>query len=310
MSTSTQNQLQGAAVTLKHSGYQAIITEVGANLSSLTSPKGRQLVLPAPPHKIREAARGALLAPWPNRIAEGRYTWKGAEYQLPINEPTLRNAIHGLADWTRWELNQAINTPDSSSVTANLHLVPQPGYPFPLKLTATYTLTAQGLTTTFTALNTGETTAPYALGAHPYLMAGTEQETPGAVDSWNLTAPVSTYLKVNESMIPTQELPLTEDLNLADTLPLKGINLDHAFGGIQKTAGEAHIVLTAPNGEATRLTIGDGIGWLQFYTDGTQRRALAAEPMTAPANAFNSGTDLIELEPHQSHTSWWRIQED
>jgi aldose 1-epimerase len=36
-----------------------------------------------------------VLFPFPNRIRDGRYTWDGREYQLPLDDPAGKNAIHG-----------------------------------------------------------------------------------------------------------------------------------------------------------------------------------------------------------------------
>jgi aldose 1-epimerase len=37
------------------------------------------------------------------------------------------------------------------------------------------------------------------------------------------------------------------------------------------------------------------------------RIGLAVEPMTCPPDAFNSGTDLIVLQPGESTTAGWTI---
>jgi aldose 1-epimerase len=39
---------------------------------------------------------GALLAPWPNRISDGRYSFAGRTYQLRIDDLERRTADHGL----------------------------------------------------------------------------------------------------------------------------------------------------------------------------------------------------------------------
>src|SRR3954469_1623429 len=39
---------------------------------------------------------GQVLAPWPNRIRDGRYTFRGEKHQLALTEPDAHNAIHGL----------------------------------------------------------------------------------------------------------------------------------------------------------------------------------------------------------------------
>jgi aldose 1-epimerase len=58
-------------------------------------PTGRQ-------HEIPTSARGQLLLPWPNRLHTGRYSWDGASYQVPLNEPEQQNAIHGPTRWHSW----------------------------------------------------------------------------------------------------------------------------------------------------------------------------------------------------------------
>lgn len=312
---------QGSTATISAGGYTATIAQVGANLAELTGPSGRALVLPSPATAMREAARGAVLAPWPNRLEAGRYTWRGETYQVPIDEVELNNANHGLALWQRWTFqDDAAAAPgarvvegaaaeSSQSITAVLDLVPTPGYPFALRLEATYTVSARGLETQIRATNYAQEPAPYALGAHPYLLAAGEPETPGAIDSWTFEAPVSTVLETNENLIPTGESELPQGLDLSAGVSLAGRDFDHAFGGIRHAeSGETVAYLRSETG-GVGLAFGPEVKWLQVYSDGPQRRGLAVEPMTSPANAFNTGRDFITLEPGTSHTASWRIFE-
>jgi aldose 1-epimerase len=53
--------------------------------------------------------------------------------------------------------------------------------------------------------------------------------------------------------------------------------------------------------------------WVQVYTldlpgSPLRRRAVAVEPMTCPADAFNSGTGLVHLGPGQQHSVSWEIR--
>ena len=81
-------------------GYEAVIASVGASLRSLTY-EGRDLVVPFDADEVRPAYRGATLAPWPNRVVDGRYTFGGVEQQLPLTEPARGHALHGLARLAR-----------------------------------------------------------------------------------------------------------------------------------------------------------------------------------------------------------------
>ena len=43
--------------------------------------------------------------------------------------------------------------------------------------------------------------------------------------------------------------------------------------------------------------------WVQVYSgEQVSRRGVAIEPMTCPPDAFNSHTDLVALEPGQTHS--------
>jgi aldose 1-epimerase len=60
------------------------------------------------------------------------------------------------------------------------------------------------------------------------------------------------------------------------------------------------------------MSFNDAAKWVQIHTadrngaaDG--RKSLAIEPMTCPPDAFNSGIDLVILQPKQSHSLSWRI---
>src|SRR5918993_5311176 len=64
--------LSGRRVRLRAGDYQATIASIGASLRELTW-QGRNLVVPFAEDEVRPAYRGAVLAPWPNRVVDGRY---------------------------------------------------------------------------------------------------------------------------------------------------------------------------------------------------------------------------------------------
>src|SRR5580698_2030708 len=84
------------------SGAQhATIVEVGGGIRAYHH--GERAVLEGYERgSICDGARGAVLAPWPNRLADGRYEFAGVEHQLPLSEPSSATAIHGLLRWRPW----------------------------------------------------------------------------------------------------------------------------------------------------------------------------------------------------------------
>jgi aldose 1-epimerase len=54
----------------------------------------------------------------------------------------------------------------------------------------------------------------------------------------------------------------------------------------------------------------DAFGYVQLFTPDLLARgrpAIAVEPMTCPADAFNSGTGLVVLQPSGTWTGTWGI---
>ena len=119
------------------------------------------------------SGRGQVLAPWPNRLAGGRYEWDGQELQLPVNEVASGSAIHGLVRWASWQVVEC----EPARVVLEHVLHPQPGYPFALRLRVGYRLAAAGLSVRLEAENVGNRACPFGAGHHPYVLAPT-----GSVD--------------------------------------------------------------------------------------------------------------------------------
>ena len=81
---------------LRAGEYSAVITARAAALRRLRHGE-RDLMVPFPEGGPIPDYRGIIAAPWPNRIADGRYTFQGVDYQVPVNEPERDCALHGLA---------------------------------------------------------------------------------------------------------------------------------------------------------------------------------------------------------------------
>ncbi|MGA8256784.1 MAG: aldose 1-epimerase family protein [Nocardioides sp.] len=275
-------------------GYHAVITEGGATLRSLRF-AGRDLVDGFDEDAMPWRGRGQILAPWPNRIGDGRYSFGGAEHQLPLSEPARRNASHGLVRWAAWTLEEHT----SHSVSLQYRLIAQSGYPWTLDLHVLYDLSADGLTVTQTCTNVSVEPAPYASGAHPYLTVG-----PGPVDTWELTLPADTRAQNDERQLPTTRESVAEtDYDFRIARPLRDVGLDHGFTDLMRDdEGVATTTVRDPaSGRAVSLWVDRAHRWLQVYTADdvphARRRSIAVEPMTAGADAFRTRDDLITLAP-------------
>lgn len=282
-------------------GYRAIVLEAGGGLGDVHHGDDR-IVRGSDPAGAVSAGRGQVLAPWPNRLRDGRYTFADTSYQLALSEPKRTNASHGLVRWCSWQLDERT----ADQVTVSYRLAPQSGYPWPLHLTARYAVAADGLSVRLTAENIGDRSAPFAIGLHPYLDAGVP------LDEARLVLPAATRQEVDDRMLPTRTIPVGDhDFRLGRSL--RDITLDDGFTDLERDdAGWA--VVRLEGAHAVELAVDGSWHWLQAYTGDDlpvdARTALAVEPMSAPADAFNSGTDLVVLEPGSSWTGAFRISAD
>jgi aldose 1-epimerase len=298
--------LTGTQYEISAGGYTATVTELGAGLRELRH-HGKPLLTGYEADQLPPAAAGQLLAPWPNRVDGGRYSFDGAQFQLDLSEPAAGNAIHGLTRWANWTLAAR----DENRVLLRHVLHGRPGYPFCLDLEAEYRLDADtGLRAQVTARNAGRGPAPYGTGSHPYLTTGTP-----VIDECELMLPAARWQPADQRGIPTGP---TEDVSgtpfdFRSPRPIGDVRLDHAFTALHRGQdGRVRVRLTGPQGGLS-LWAGEGYRWLQVFTadpldPSHRRRALAVEPMTCPPNAFVTGADLLIIEPGDSVQHSWGVE--
>jgi aldose 1-epimerase len=248
--------------------------------------------------------------PWPNRVRDARWTLDGVTQQLDITEPARGGALHGLLQFTDYELFSRAD----DTVTLSAFIAPQHGWPFAVESSVIYTLTSDGLTVTHVATNVSGRRAPYAVGTHPFLRVGDT-----AVEQLTLTVPAATYFEVDENLNPTAESPVEGTLNDLRHSPAVGsLALDTAFGALTHASpagGRGDSAwLETPDGARTTLWQDLDWGYLQVFTTSSFPRpeglgvAVAVEPMTAPPDALNSGQGLIWIEPGATWQGQWGLR--
>ena len=251
--------------------------------------------------------RGQVLAPWPNRLTDGAYSYGGRECQAPINEPDRQDAIHGLVRWLDWTPIEHV----ADHVTLTCAVRPQPAYEWQLDLRLTYSLAGNGLTVTCIAVNADAAAAPFGLGFHPYLTLST-----AAVDSLHLTIPAATFLDPDTPADTPAMVPVSgteRDFTRARTIG--ATRLDTAYGDLARGA-DGRAVARLEDRESSRsveLWVDEGYRYVMAYTGDQvtrverRRAAVAIEPMTCLPDSFRSGVDLIELAPGASWRGTWGI---
>jgi aldose 1-epimerase len=290
---------------LAHGDQRAVVTEVGATLRAY-SVGGAAVVDGFGVDEMASGGHGQVLAPWPNRLGDGRYTFEGRAGRAPLDEPERSNAIHGLVRWLGWSPVEQ----STEAVRLRAVLEPQPAYPWRLALEIEYRLGDTGLTVTTTATNVSTARAPFGIGFHPYLTVGTTR-----IDDAVLLVPGRRRLLADDRGLPVGEDAVAgTEYDFTTSRPVGDVVLDTAYADLGRDAeGRAAAVLTDPDGgRRAALWMDRDFRYLMVFTGDTlgpdsRRRSVALEPMTCPPDALRSGRDLIVLDPAGQWRGAWGI---
>ena len=139
-------------------------------------------------------ASGAVMFPFPVRMASGTVmVFEGTEYHWPINDEKHRAALHGFTPWEEFEL---VELPNGIQASWNYDGSKE-HYPFPCRLTISYTLDVRGLTLGGCIENLGKTNLPFHMGWHPYFKTIAPALSPSPIHR----------LKKNEVSHPGEKIP-------------------------------------------------------------------------------------------------------
>lgn len=281
--------------------HRAVVVEVGGGLREYALGDW-EIVDGYAEDEVAPGAAGQILAPWPNRIRDGRYTFAAQAYALALSEPDRLNAAHGLVRWLPWQASSTA----TDRVQLGCLLPAQAGYPWNLRLTMTWSVGADGLRAEFGATNLSAEPCPFGLGFHPYLRLPES-----GVDDTMITLSARTRLITDDRLIPTGRTAVVGSAyDFSTARAIDSAELDAAFTDV---AGGNAVELASRTGDyALRVWADDAFRWWQLFTGDTlpgvrHRRSVAVEPMTCPADAFRSGTDLITLLPDETWQAAWGI---
>lgn len=234
----------------------------------------------------------AILAPWVNRVRNGNYSFLGRNYQLPINEKVLGNAIHGFLARKPFVLSARESNDDYCEVTLQFKYDGQSweGFPFPFVFNVIYRLySTSKLEVTFQAINTGTEPMPFACGWHPYFSFPNT-----SIQDYQVTFAAKEKFLSDSQMIPFK----TESVNYKNGVCLSSEKLDNVFL-LEKIP--YHIAELKELKKQQSIFIGHSSEifpyFVAFIPEGYD--CLAMEPMTANTDAFNTLEGLLSLDPQE-----------
>ena len=236
-----------------------------------------------------DSYKSAFLLPFPNRLNDGKYTYKGKEYEFPINDTKGNNALHGFDDFYKMELKDVqLNGENAQVILHHSYSGENLAYPFPFDFTVIYTLREDNsFECEIKIENPNDFTIPMGFGWHPYFKIGKFAK------NLMLELPACEKVEVDADMIPTGEVSdytdFSESKLLGDTL------FDTCFK-LKEEKGHAAISLVSEE-HRVKLTYwqeSKQFPYFQIYTPPTGK-SVAIEPMTCNIDAFNDEDNLMEM---------------
>jgi aldose 1-epimerase len=296
----------GEQIEIGHGDHHAVVVGVGGGLRTYSV--GNRAVLDGYDlGAMCDGARCQTLVPWPNRVQDGKWSWRGRQLQLALTEPEQHNAIHGLVRWMSWTAAER----DAHSVTMVCTSYPQPGYPWAVEVSNAWSLSDAGVEVVTTITNRSDTPAPVAAGFHPYITAGTS-----TIDDAVLTLPGQTRLLTGAQQIPIASQAVAGTAyDFQAPRPVGDLRIDHTYTDLQRDDdGRCRLRLAAPDGRnSVTVWVDEAYPYLEIFTGdelpdpARRRKGLGVEPMSVPPNAMATGESLVTLEPGEHWQGRWGI---
>lgn len=255
---------------------------------------GEREMLFAPPlgELANRPTRGGIpiLFPFPNRIKNGYFVSGGREFQLPKNDSSQQNAIHGFSTRAPWKVTAA-GASAKAVFVCDTDLWPATG-----KLTIAVHLSENTLRyeAAVTNIDTKQRPFPFGLGFHPYFVATPDCRVQTlAAQRWQLI-----------DGIPTgRRLPLEGDIDLRDGRLVAGLKLDDVYTDLPKLPIADGLIergrVEYPKKGVLRVRTSPEFRELVLFTP-PHGKAVCLEPYTCP-------TDAIHLQERED-VGWQVLQ--
>jgi aldose 1-epimerase len=249
-----------------------------------------------------------ILFPFPNRIRDGRFTWEGKEYALPINGPGGKNAIHGFAcrrpwrvvdqgadgtsAWITGAFRGSLDAPDCRSL-----------WPADYEIRVTYRLSRRALRVEANVHNPDRVPLPFGLGYHPYYRLPFAVGV--AAEECTVEVPARSFWELSDSLPTGERKPVGAVRDLNRPRPLSELHLDDVLTDLPETAKDAaglrqRATIHGAPGAALRLLCDDSFRDMVVFTP-PHRQAFCVEPYTCT-------TDAVNLEARGEQAGWRVLQ--
>jgi aldose 1-epimerase len=211
----------------------------------------------------------------PNRTAGGHFRFDGKDWQLPVNEITSNNHLHGFICKAPFTIQEKARQQLTCTLYNDGSL-----YPFPCRLTCRIALGPDGLDHRLTITNTGRAAMPLVLGYH------TNFHRPQCFQ-----VPIARRWETDQNHIPTGKLL---ELDAQEQSWRTGCKLDgQRITGFFQAAGRTALI------DRVEYTVGEPFDQWILYNGNGDQDFLSVEPQIGPVNSLNQPGSYPILQPDQ-----------
>jgi len=282
-----------ASVTLRRGDWTlALRPDLGGALSALTHRTGPVLRASAADVSAPLDTACFPLVPYANRIASGRFHYRGRSWQLAKNFGAHPHTLHGVG----WRSPWRVRGRDSAAVVLEHRHAGGPAWPWPYLATQRIAIDDAGVDLALEVESRADETMPIGLGFHPAF--------PITADTM-LRADVSRVWLADADCLPTVRAPADHFADWRLGARVRRTDLvDNCYEDFR-----GHAALTT-QGRTTILRAGPGLEWLHIYIP-PGRDYCCIEPVSHMPDAVNrpdEPTGLTELEPGERRTVAIRME--
>jgi aldose 1-epimerase len=299
-----------------HSISLGIAADLGANMFRFRVGEHEIIHCETELLKRRDFTGNFPLWPLPNRTRDKTYVYQGQTYSLKgLKRPQGNEVlVHGLVFDRSWQYEQPVQNSDSVSVRTFIDITPASpfyeGYPFDSRLSLTYTLTANSVTTTYEVKNNGTKDLPYGFAMHPYfsLLSGSHETL--------VSFPADDVMEADEELLPTGRLLSTTRgimyamFNLQEPTPIAPLKLDHVYTGLHK--GKAATIEYRQQKMKLHATTSDDFTHIVIYAPGgtpyfcLENQTCSTDAVNLHHRGLNDIAHLLEVRPGETATGFIR----
>ncbi len=236
-----------------------------------------------------------ILFPFPNRIREGRFTWDGQEYQLPLTGGHP-NTLHGFVLDRPWRIVEqgdnfvhgrfqlSVDAPERAEL-----------WPSDFVLEVRYSVEGSSLTMDVTVRNPADTPLPWGFGTHAYFKLPLGDKS--AVDDCLVQAPAHQAWVLDECLPSGERRDVSEHADLRAGVSLAGRKLDDVLTDLRTDGDMIETLVTDPHA---------GLRMVQSFPRDFRELVVFTPPWTNAVcmEPYTCVTDAINLQQQGIDAGW------